>query len=150
MSDLETKPEQDSTLAPPPSTEAPPQQPNFTENYSIWPPTQRTRDAVKNRLIKTLSTPSVLTKRYGTMSADEASAAASQIEDEAFSVADASSSTGNDNVAILEVYSKEISKLMIETVKAKSRLADDGNTSVGAPSSATESLAVLSLDWSTV
>jgi len=146
MSDPETKPEQDSTLAPPPSTAAPPQQSNFTGNYSIWPPTQRTRDAVKNRLIETLSTPSVLTKRYGTMSSDEASAAASQIEDEAFSVADASSSTGNDNVTILEVYSKEISKRMIETVKAKSRLADDGNTSVGTPSSSADALAVLNLD----
>jgi hypothetical protein len=76
-------------------------------------------------LIETLSTPSVLTERYGTMSADEAFAAASQIEDKAFSVADAPTSTGNDSVMILEVYSKEISKRMIETVKAKSCPADD-------------------------
>nr|XP_027092980.1 uncharacterized protein LOC113713450 [Coffea arabica] len=34
-------------------------------SFSIWPPTQRTRDAVINRLIETLSSPSVLSKRYG-------------------------------------------------------------------------------------
>ncbi|KAJ7958213.1 MFP1 attachment factor 1 [Quillaja saponaria] len=45
-----------------------------TVSFSIWPPTQRTRDAVINRLIETLSTPSVLSKRYGTISLEDASA----------------------------------------------------------------------------
>ncbi|XP_061371350.1 MFP1 attachment factor 1-like [Gastrolobium bilobum] len=88
-------------------------------SFSIWPPTQRTRDAVIHRLIETLSTPSVLSKRYGIMAPDEASAAARQIEDEAFSAAGLSFASDNDGIEILQVYSKEISKRMLDTVKAR-------------------------------
>ncbi|CAL0323804.1 unnamed protein product [Lupinus luteus] len=130
MSDPETAPapvsDQETNLPPPPQMEAPPQ-PNTSSNpptikpssisFSIWPPTQRTRDAVINRLIETLSTPSVLSKRYGTLSSDEASAAARQIENEAFAAAGAS--TDEDGVEILQAYSKEISKRMLDTVKAR-------------------------------
>ncbi|KAF9621993.1 hypothetical protein IFM89_029213 [Coptis chinensis] len=100
---------------------------------SIWPPSQRTRDAVTNRLIETLSAPSILSKRYGSLSADEASSAAKIIEEEAFTVANSSflsdSKTGgekekekeeeDDGIVILQIYSKEISKRMLEAVKAK-------------------------------
>ncbi|MED6162035.1 RNA polymerase III-inhibiting protein maf1 [Stylosanthes scabra] len=88
-------------------------------SFSIWPPTQRTRDAVVNRLIETLSTPSVLSKRYGTMTSEEASAAARQIEDEAFAAAGGSAASDDDGIEILQVYSKEISKRMLDTVKAR-------------------------------
>ncbi|KAJ1400383.1 WPP domain [Sesbania bispinosa] len=88
-------------------------------SFTIWPPTQRTRDAVISRLIETLSTPSVLSKRYGTLPSDEASAAARQIEDEAFAAAGGSSATDSDDIKILQVYSKEISKRMLDTVKAR-------------------------------
>ncbi|XP_027356183.1 MFP1 attachment factor 1-like [Abrus precatorius] len=116
-------------------------------SFSIWPPTQRTRDAVINRLIETLSTPSVLSKRYGTMPPDEASAAARQIEDEAFSAAGGSAASDNDGIEILQVYSKEISKRMLDTVKARattgSNAVDNGvdqnPTSDVTPSSAAES-----------
>lgn len=78
----------------------------------IWPPTQRTRDAVINRLIDTLSSSQpLLSKRYGTIPKEEASAAAMSIEQEAFSLAGASFSGDNDNgMDILQVYSKEMSK----------------------------------------
>ncbi|KAK7351610.1 hypothetical protein VNO77_11186 [Canavalia gladiata] len=88
-------------------------------SFSIWPPTQRTREAVINRLIETLSTPSVLSKRYGTMAPEEASAAARQIEDEAFTTAGGTAASDIDGIEILQVYSKEISKRMLDTVKAK-------------------------------
>ncbi|XP_020213245.1 MFP1 attachment factor 1 [Cajanus cajan] len=129
----------DSEITPPPQSEqdtAPPPQPAQDQpppsaaklghtgvSFSIWPPTQRTRDAVINRLIETLSTPSVLSKRYGTMAPDEASAAARQIEEEAFAVAGGSTASDNDGIEILQVYSKEISKRMLDTVKAKSTAA---------------------------
>jgi len=103
-------------------------------SFSIWPPTQRTRDAVITRLIETLSSPSVLSKRYGTMSPDEASTAARQIEDEAFSVAASSAASDNDGIEILQVYSKEISKRMLDTVKAKSTTASAA-VDIGTPAS---------------
>lgn len=95
-------------------------------SFSIWPPTQRTRDAVINRLIETLSTPSVLSKRYGSMPPDEASSTARAIEEEAYNAAAAaaassaaSASTIDEGIEILQVYSKEISKRMLDAVKSK-------------------------------
>ncbi|KAK9157574.1 hypothetical protein Scep_004148 [Stephania cephalantha] len=38
------------------------------KSITIWPPTQRTRDAVINRLIETLFAPSIISKRYGSLS----------------------------------------------------------------------------------
>ncbi|KAK8354438.1 hypothetical protein V6Z12_A05G221600 [Gossypium hirsutum] len=97
--------------------------------FKIWPPTQRTRDAVLNRLVETLSSESVLSKRYGTIPKEEASAAAKLIEEEAFSVASASFSTDEDGIEILQMYSKEISKRMLDTVKARAAAATDSTPS---------------------
>ncbi|XP_043711622.1 MFP1 attachment factor 1-like [Telopea speciosissima] len=94
--------------------------------FSIWPPTQHTREAVFKRLVETLSTPSVLSKRYGSMPAEEASAAARQIEEEAFSAgstAASSNTSEDDGIEILQLYSKEISKRMLETVKVRAASA---------------------------
>ncbi|KAJ9186790.1 hypothetical protein P3X46_002324 [Hevea brasiliensis] len=90
-------------------------------SLSIWPPTQRTRDAVISRLIETLSTPSALSKRYGSIPHDEAETAARRIEDEAFVVASKATSAEEDGLEILQLYSKEISRRMLETVKARPR-----------------------------
>ncbi|KAL1534194.1 RNA polymerase III-inhibiting protein maf1 [Salvia divinorum] len=89
-------------------------------SFSVWPPTDRTREAVKNRLVETLSSPSILSKRYGTVSREEAVEAAKLIEQEAFEVAGNAVSADDDGIEILQVYSKEISKRMLETVKARS------------------------------
>ncbi|BAT82618.1 hypothetical protein LR48_Vigan07g267500 [Vigna angularis] len=110
MSNTETTPDQPST---PPQAEAPPQpDPSAALSFTIWPITMRTRDAIVNRLIETLTTSSVLSEGYGTLSSDEASAAAHQIEGEAFSAA-----TSADGIKTLQLYSKEISKRMLDTVK---------------------------------
>ncbi|XP_050214429.1 MFP1 attachment factor 1-like [Mercurialis annua] len=90
-------------------------------SLSIWPPTQRTRDAVITRLIETLASPSILTKRYGTLPLDEAETAARQLEDEAFGVANTATSSDDDGLEILQVYSKEISRRMLDTVKEHAR-----------------------------
>ncbi|KZV56199.1 WPP domain protein 2 [Dorcoceras hygrometricum] len=89
-------------------------------SFSIWPPTERTRDAVRNRLVETLSSTSILSKRYGTLSREEAVDVAKRIEEEAFESVGATASTDDDGIEILQVYSKEISKRMLETVKARS------------------------------
>ncbi|KNA12452.1 hypothetical protein SOVF_125830 [Spinacia oleracea] len=96
-------------------------------SFSIWPPTERTRDAVINRLIETLSTPFVLSKRYGSMPSDEASSTARAIEEEAYNAAADSSiaassgpgSSIDEGIEILQVYSKEISKRMLDAVKSR-------------------------------
>ncbi|KAL8492040.1 hypothetical protein ACS0TY_023597 [Phlomoides rotata] len=93
---------------------------NSNISFSIWPPTERTREAVRNRLIETLSSPSILSKRYGTVSREEAVEAAKVIEQEAFEEAGKAASADDDGIEILQVYSKEISKRMLDTVKARS------------------------------
>ncbi|CAD5173988.1 MFP1 attachment factor 1-like [Musa acuminata AAA Group] len=102
---------------PPPSSGLPP------VSLNIWPPSQRTRDAVIQRLIDTLSSSSVLTKRYGVVPVDEASATARLIEQEAFDFADSdgvrASASIDDGLEVLQIYSKEISKRMIESVKSR-------------------------------
>ncbi|KAA8537809.1 hypothetical protein F0562_027611 [Nyssa sinensis] len=110
-------------------------------SFSIWPPSQRTRDAVINRLIETLSTPSVLSKRYGSMPQDEASSVARRIEDEAFSAAADSASGDDDGIEILQVYSKEISKRMLEAVKSRSAsgITPDSNNAPQSPAVASTS-----------
>ncbi|VVA92763.1 unnamed protein product [Arabis nemorensis] len=89
----------------------------------IWPPTQKTRDAVLKRLIETLSTESILSKRYGTLKSEEANEVAKSIEDKAYDVASSAVSSDEDGIEILQVYSKEISKRMLDSVKARSTVA---------------------------
>ncbi|XP_044474477.1 MFP1 attachment factor 1-like [Mangifera indica] len=98
--------------------------------FRIWPPTQRTRDAVIARLVETLTTPSVLSKRYGSMPADEADSTARSIENEAFSVADleAGAAAEVDGIEVLQVYSKEISKRILESVKSRASAVGTGST----------------------
>ncbi|XP_020593586.1 MFP1 attachment factor 1-like [Phalaenopsis equestris] len=106
--------------------------PTFSVN--IWPPSQRTREAVINRLIENLSHTSTLSKRYGTLPPDEASAIARRIEQEAFDLAStyvsppsaakadevaSAEASVDEGIEILQIYSKEISRRMIESVKAK-------------------------------
>ncbi|XP_071703119.1 MFP1 attachment factor 1-like [Rutidosis leptorrhynchoides] len=92
-----------------------------TMSFSIWPPTQRTRDAVIKRLIETLTEKSVLSDRYGTISSDEASDVALRIEEEAFKTAPSGPlPDGEDGIEILQSYSKEISKRMLDFVKSRS------------------------------
>eukprot|EP00262_Sarcandra_glabra_P006165 TRINITY_DN18296_c0_g1_i1.p1 TRINITY_DN18296_c0_g1~~TRINITY_DN18296_c0_g1_i1.p1 ORF type:complete len:173 (-),score=31.63 TRINITY_DN18296_c0_g1_i1:268-726(-) len=87
---------------------------------SIWPPSDRTREAVIKRLVETLSSPSVLSKRYGSLPLDEASSAARSIEQEAFSAASVSyHGDDDDGIEILQIYSKEISKRMLDSVKSR-------------------------------
>ncbi|CAA7393494.1 unnamed protein product [Spirodela intermedia] len=99
--------------------------------FQIWPPSQRTRDAVIKRLVETLSSTSILSKRYGTVPLEEASALARQIEGEAFSAAASAAppasayadgiaaATEEGGIETLQLYSKEISKRMLDAVKAR-------------------------------
>ncbi|GMY28747.1 MFP1 attachment factor 1-like [Fagus crenata] len=108
--------------------------------FSIWPPTHRTREAVVSRLIETLSTESILSKRYGTLPHDEASAAARFIEEEAFGAAAASASAEDDGIEILQVYSREISRRMLDTVKNRAASSASSAVDASAPHTPSPSL----------
>ncbi|XP_024973012.1 MFP1 attachment factor 1-like [Cynara cardunculus var. scolymus] len=90
-------------------------------SFSIWPPTQRTRDAVKKGIVESLSTTSILSKRYGTLLTEEATAVAERMEDEAYAAASSASVPADDDgIEILQVYSKEISERMLDYMKSRS------------------------------
>ena len=122
--------------------------------FQIWPPSQRTREAVINRLIATLSTPSILSKRYGAVQIEEATSLSRRIEEEAFTAAAAVSSPdpafsdGNaapaDEAGIetLQIYSKEISKRMLEAVKLRATHSSASSNDVQPDSSAVASAVV--------
>ncbi|CAN1323839.1 MFP1 attachment factor 1 [Linum perenne] len=105
-------------IASPPEDNAPPAR--STNALNIWPPSQRTRDAVISRLIETLSKPSVLSKRYGTIPPEEAAEAARRIEEQAFGSSNEYAASQDDGIEVLQHYSKDISKRMLETVKSRS------------------------------
>ncbi|KFK31756.1 hypothetical protein AALP_AA6G155100 [Arabis alpina] len=56
------------------------------KSLRIWPPSQNSRDAVVNRLVETLTTVSIFSKRYGTLGSEEALIVAKNIEEEAYGV----------------------------------------------------------------
>ncbi|OIS96193.1 PREDICTED: MFP1 attachment factor 1-like [Nicotiana attenuata] len=91
-------------------------------SFSIWPPTQRTRDDVVQRLIESHSSPSIFSKRYGTLTKEEASDIARRVEEGAFTFAGSSASSDDNEFEIVHayngVYSKEISKRMLDAVKS--------------------------------
>lgn len=122
-----------------------PEKPRSPASFSIWPPTQRTRDAVVDRLIETMTTPSPLSNRYGTLSADEASAAARLIEEDAFAAAGGSAASEGNGMQILQVYSKEISRRMMGTVKARNAsasAAENGASETGSAAAAGDAAAI--------
>uniref|UniRef100_N1QXW4 WPP domain-containing protein n=1 Tax=Aegilops tauschii TaxID=37682 RepID=N1QXW4_AEGTA len=119
-------------------------------SFSIWPPTQRTRDAVVRRLVDTLAGDTLLCKRYGAVPAADAEPAARAIEAEAFDAAAvtggaaASVEEGNqapqpqpkegnpplsmsasveEGIEALQLYSKEVSRRLLDFVKSRSAAA---------------------------
>ncbi|XP_050280475.1 MFP1 attachment factor 1-like [Quercus robur] len=74
-------------------------------------------------LVETLSKQSILSKCYGTLPSNEASSVARLIETEAFSTAAASASAEDDDIEILQVYSRKISRKMLDTVKTRASSA---------------------------
>ncbi|QCE05146.1 hypothetical protein DEO72_LG9g146 [Vigna unguiculata] len=63
--------------------------------------TRRRKRRGRKRRMRRYRFPSVLSKRYGTLSSDEASAAAHQIKGKAFSAAGASAATSADGIETL-------------------------------------------------
>ncbi|KAF8668629.1 hypothetical protein HU200_051805 [Digitaria exilis] len=97
-------------------------------SLSIWPPSQRTRDAVVRRLVQTLAAPSVLSQRYGAVPEPEAERVAAAVEAEAFaaaseSAAGASPASVEEGIEVLQAYSKEVSRRILELAKSRSAAA---------------------------
>jgi len=88
-------------------------------SFNLWPPSERTRAAVVERMAETFSSPSILSNKYGQFDSEQAQVHAKKIEEAAFSASQniAATSPGDSGSHVLLFYSKEISKLMLDTAK---------------------------------
>ncbi|WOH14795.1 hypothetical protein DCAR_0934318 [Daucus carota subsp. sativus] len=86
--------------------------------YAIWPPSQRTCNAVTKRLLETLSSPSVISKRYDTLPEEKARVIAAKIEGEAFATAFITASPDDDGIEILQGYESKTLLLISHAFEA--------------------------------
>jgi WPP domain len=101
---------------------------------SIWPPSQRTREAVVRRLVDTLATPSsVLSKRFGVIPSPDAQSAAQSIEKEALAAVSTDDTTDSveEGIKALQLYSKEVSERLLNFSKSRVGKESDAPSSNG-------------------
>lgn len=94
----------------------------------LWPPSQNTRKMLVERMVNNLSTPSIFTQKYATLSKAEAEENAKQIEEMAFTTANQNyeKEPDGDGGAAVQLYAKECSKLLLELLKKSPCTEDRG------------------------
>ncbi|KAF2314877.1 hypothetical protein GH714_037032 [Hevea brasiliensis] len=102
--------------------------PHRTLSVKLWPPSQSTRLMLVERMTKNLITPSIISRKYGLLSKEEAQEDAKEIEESAFAVADQhyQKEPDGDGSSAVQVYAKESSKLMLEVLKRGPRMKEEG------------------------
>lgn len=93
----------------------------------LWPPSQSTRLMLVERMTKNLSTPSILSRKYGPLCKEEAEEVSKEIESMAFASASKhlENERGNDGSSAVQLYAKESSKLMLDVLKRNPRTVGD-------------------------
>lgn len=88
-------------------------------SIKLWPPSQNTRQVLVDRMINNLTTKSIFTEKYGTLSKEDAEENAKHIEDKAFSTADEhhEKEPDGDGGSAVQLYARECSKLLLEVLK---------------------------------
>lgn len=100
------------------------------DSVKLWPPVHSTRQILVDRIVRNLTTPSILTRKYGLLSKEEAEDDAKQIESAAFAAAaqQFEKDHDTDGGSAIQVYAKESSKLMVEFIKAGPKHKADRDT----------------------
>ncbi|KAF8019874.1 hypothetical protein BT93_G0536 [Corymbia citriodora subsp. variegata] len=101
-------------------------------SIKLWPPSQSTRIMLVERMTKNLTAPSVLSRKYGLLSKDEAEEDAKHIEESAFAIANQhyEKEPDGDGSSAVQVYATQSSKLMLEVIKRGPRTKVDGEAIV--------------------
>lgn len=89
----------------------------------LWPPSENTRHMLVERMTNNLSTPTIFTRKYGSLGQAEAAKYAKQIEESAFSSANQhyEQEPDGDGSSAVQLYARECSKLILEVLKGGSR-----------------------------
>ncbi|KAJ4910743.1 RAN GTPase-activating protein 2 [Raphanus sativus] len=100
-----------------------------TFSIKLWPPSLPTRQALIERITNNLSSKSVFTDKYGSLTVDHATENAKRIEDVAFSTANQQfeREPDGDGASAVQLYAKQCSKLILELLK-KGPVAAKGET----------------------
>lgn len=91
--------------------------PHSFPSIRLWPPNSSTRSTLVQRLAAHLSSESFFSQRYGRIGAEEASLHAERIEQEAFAAASEHADSESADIAVVQFYAKEASRLMLECLK---------------------------------
>lgn len=88
----------------------------------LWPPSQNTRRMLVERMTNNLSTPTIFTRKYGSLTTAEATKHATQIEESAFSSANQhyEHEPDGDGSSAVQMYARECSKLILDVLKGGS------------------------------
>ncbi|KAG8370178.1 hypothetical protein BUALT_Bualt14G0090200 [Buddleja alternifolia] len=92
----------------------------------LWPPSQNTRQMLVERMKNNLSTPTIFTRKYGSLSDVEASKHAKKIEESAFVSANQhyEQEPDGDGSSAVQLYAKECSKLILDVLKGGSKIEE--------------------------
>ncbi|XP_010454204.1 PREDICTED: RAN GTPase-activating protein 2-like [Camelina sativa] len=88
-------------------------------SIKLWPPSLPTRQSLIKRITNNLSSKTIFTEKYGSLTTDQASENAKRIEDTAFTTANQQfeREPDGDGGSAVQLYAKECSKLILEVLK---------------------------------
>ncbi|KAL3507955.1 hypothetical protein ACH5RR_033337 [Cinchona calisaya] len=95
-------------------------------SIKLWPPSQNTRQILLERMTNNLADPTIFTRKYGSLSREEATKNAQQIEEAAFATANQhyTKEPDGDGSSAVQLYAKECSQLILEILKRGPRVED--------------------------
>lgn len=96
---------------------------NPTFSLKLWPPSHNTRLMLLERITNNLSSQSIFTKKYGSLSKEEAAEHAKEIEEIAFSTTNEhyEKEPDGDGSSAVQLYAKECSRYILEVLKTGPR-----------------------------
>uniref|UniRef100_A0A7N0SYB9 WPP domain-containing protein n=1 Tax=Kalanchoe fedtschenkoi TaxID=63787 RepID=A0A7N0SYB9_KALFE len=97
-------------------------------SVKLWPPSKSTRLSLVKRMTTNLTMPSILSRKYGLLSKEEAEDRSKEIEEEAFATADLhfEKEPDADGSSAVRLYASESSKLMVEVLKRGPTVKQNG------------------------
>nr|CCG20268.1 Ran GTPase activating protein 2 [Solanum tuberosum subsp. andigenum] len=88
-------------------------------SIKLWPPSENTRKMLVERMTNNLSSPTIFTRKYRSLSKEEAAKNAEEIEDAAFTITNQhyEKEPDGDGSSAVQLYARECSKLVPEILK---------------------------------
>ncbi|NP_001334927.1 RAN GTPase-activating protein 2 isoform X1 [Solanum lycopersicum] len=95
-------------------------------SIKLWPPSENTRKMLVERMTNNLSSPTIFTRKYRSLSKEEAAKNAEEIEDAAFTIANQhyEKEPDGDGSSAVQLYARECSKLILEILKKTPKSED--------------------------